>query len=93
MDSRTLRTHPSQCSTHYFPADTITAQHWSKIADYPSDILGKSVLKKIGSFKKDQQSTSQPFMRRITDNFKEQICAIIDTFYNKLGNLVPFTDL
>lgn len=51
------------------------------------------MLKKIGSIKKNEQSGSQPFLRRITDSFKEHICAIIDTFYEKLGKIIPLTDL
>jgi hypothetical protein len=47
MDSRTLRTHPPDCSRHYFSADTIINNKWTNIQDYPSDPTGISVSRKL----------------------------------------------
>lgn len=49
LDSFSIRTHPSDCSRHYFPADLILNTPWTLIPDYPSDPLGVSVAKKIRS--------------------------------------------
>jgi len=71
LDSQNIRTHPSDCSRHYFSADVVTSTDWRNIADYPSDPLGSSVKKKIDmELKKEGSGNSVPYFKRIVANFK-----------------------
>lgn len=89
LDSRSLRTHPSDCSRHYFPVDTIASTPWAQIPDYPSDPLGIAISKKI----RQMGTKSQSVFRKIVDDLKERLEIHLELFCKKFEEILPATAL
>ena len=49
-------------------------ENWNKLSDYPNDVLGKAVEKKL------RLSENNSYFRTIVDGFREKINKLLDSF-------------
>ena len=70
LTTRTLHSHPSDCSPFYYPADEIINKHWSQLDKYPVDNLGKAVRKKV-----EMQKGNESYLSKAIDQLRKKMQA------------------